>query len=125
MAFFKNITSLGINLWTNSPSITPGIAYMAVSLSVNTILTLLIIFRILLIRRNLRQALSTHSQTYTSIIALLIESAALYTIVGLMTVVTCGVGSPIQYALLPMLGQLQVNLSPVSVFHLSPLIQDI
>ncbi|KAI0089668.1 hypothetical protein BDY19DRAFT_943685 [Irpex rosettiformis] len=106
--FFPNITSLGINLWTNSPSIAPGIAYMAVSLSVNTSLTFLIICRILLIRRSLQQTLGPHySQTYTSIISLLIESAALYTIVGLMTVITCGVGSPIQYALLPMLGQLQ------------------
>lgn len=109
MIFFPNIASLGINLWANSPSLAPGIAYMALSLSINTILTLLIIIRLLQLRRVLFRTIgSSYSQTYTSLVALLVESAALYTIVALMTVITCGVGSPIQYVLLPMLGQLQV-----------------
>jgi hypothetical protein len=121
MIFFSNISSLGINLWANSPSLAPGIAYMALSLSVNTILTLLIITRLLQLRRRLFRAMGPSCiQTYTSLVALLVESAAPYTIVALMTVITCGVGSPIQYVLLPMLGQLQVStliMSPYSSSH--------
>jgi len=108
IVFFPNIAGLGVSRWTNSVSVGPGIAYMALSLCVNTTLTLLIVCRLLLIRRSFRRTLGPHhGQPYTSIVALLIESASLYTIIALMTVITCGVGSPIQYALLPMLGQLQ------------------
>lgn len=103
------IAGLGVNLWTDISAMT-GIAYMALSLTLNTTLTLLIIVRLLLIRRRLRAcALPEASSTYTSVVALLIESAALYTTVALLAVVACGVNSPMQYVLLPMLGQLQVR----------------
>lgn len=119
--FFPSITSLGINLWSSETS-TPGIAYMALSLSVNTILTLLIIGRLLYLRRKLNAIFGTygsdHSDTYTSVVALLIESAALYTVVALMTVVACGLSSPMQYVLLPMLGQLQVSTYPYNRYIL-------
>lgn len=92
-------------------SVAPGIAYMALSLSINTILTVLIIGRLLLLRRQLAKILPhVHNHMYTSVVALLIESAALYTIVALLTVIACGVGSSMQYVLLPMLGQLQVSM---------------
>ncbi|KAI0340470.1 hypothetical protein BDW22DRAFT_428740 [Trametopsis cervina] len=108
VVFFPNIAELGLNLWTNTPSPAPGIAFMALSLGISTILTLLIIFRLLLLRRRLRSVLGPlHGQPYTSLVALLIESASLYTAIALMTIIACGLGSPMQYALLPMLGQLQ------------------
>lgn len=91
-------------------SVALGIAYMALSLSINTTLTLLIIGRLIFLRRQLTKIIGpSHSRTYTSVVALLIESASLYTIVALMTVIACGVSSPMQYVLLPMLGQLQVS----------------
>ncbi|KIP10746.1 hypothetical protein PHLGIDRAFT_125269 [Phlebiopsis gigantea 11061_1 CR5-6] len=104
---FPQIAGLGVNLWTGI-SIGPGIAYMALSLSINTILTMLIIGRLLFLRRQISRTFGpASSEIYTSVVALLIESASLYTIVALMTVIACGVGSPMQHVLLPMLGQLQ------------------
>ena len=41
-------------------------------------------------------------------VAALIESAALYTVYALLAVIACGTNSPMQYVLLPALGQLQV-----------------
>ncbi len=87
-----------------------GIAYLVLSLSLNTVLTISIVWRILWIRHTLRRSLGPkHGREYTSLVALLIESAALYTIVALVAVIACGLNSPIQYALLPVLGQLQVS----------------
>ena len=106
-AFVPNIASLGSNLWTDISTV-PGIAYLTLSLSVNTILTFLIVGRIIYIRQRLRQFGTIQCEHYTSIISLLIESAALYTFWALISVIACGISSPVQFALLPALGQLQV-----------------
>ena len=91
---------------------------MALSLSINTILTMLIVGRLLFLRRKMSRAFGPAvSGTYTSVVALLIESASLYTIVALMTVIACGVGSSMQHVLLPMLGQLQVRRSYLLNHH--------
>ncbi|EKM57223.1 uncharacterized protein PHACADRAFT_27907 [Phanerochaete carnosa HHB-10118-sp] len=104
------IAGLGVNLWSDMAA-TPGIAYMALSLSINTTLTLLVICRLLYLRRKLSRIFEPHGSEqrdiYTSLAAMLIESATLYTAVALMTVIACGLSSPMQYVLLPMLGQLQ------------------
>ncbi|TCD68760.1 hypothetical protein EIP91_009906 [Steccherinum ochraceum] len=103
--FVPQIASLGSNLWTDI-STAPGIAYLTLSLSINTILTFLIVGRILYIGRRLRCFGPRYGQ-YTSVVALIIESAALYTFWALISVIACGVNSPLQFALLPALGQVQ------------------
>lgn len=107
--FFPKIEGLGVNLWTDT-SVAPGIAYMALSLSINTTLTISIIARLLFVRRQLGKAMGKDnpSQTYITAVAALIESAALYTVYALLAVIACGTNSPMQYVLLPALGQLQV-----------------
>ena len=93
-------------------SIAPGVAYMALSLSINTVLTLLIIGRLLWLRRKISKILGAdYKGTYISVVAVLIESASLYTIIAIMAVVACGISSPMQYILLPVLGQLQVSMT--------------
>ncbi|THH32554.1 hypothetical protein EUX98_g1618 [Antrodiella citrinella] len=104
--FTPSIASLGSNLWTDI-STAPGIAYLTLSLCINTVLTLLIVGRIIYIGRHLRQLGTLQNTQYTSIITLLVESAALYTFWALISVIACGVSSPVQFALLPALGQLQ------------------
>lgn len=98
-----------MNLWTDT-SVAPGIAYMALSLSINTTLTISIIVRLLFVRRQLGKAMGKEnpSQTYIIAVAALIESAALYTVYALLAVIACGTNSSMQYVLLPALGQLQV-----------------
>lgn len=106
--YVPSIASLGSNLWTDI-STAPGIAYLTLSLSLNTILTFLIVGRIILIGWHLRALGASHWRVYTSVITLLIESAALYTLWALISVIACGTNSRVQFALLPSLGQLQVR----------------
>ncbi len=98
-----------VNLWTDN-STALSLAYLILSFSTNVILTFAIALRLLCIRRTMRKALGDRSSIiYTSIVAMFVESASLYTVVALICIVACGVSSPLQNALLPMLGQLQVR----------------
>ncbi|KAI0765160.1 hypothetical protein C8Q74DRAFT_1371012 [Fomes fomentarius] len=102
-----NISMLIVNLWTDN-STALSLAYLILSFSINVILTFAIAFRLLCIRRTMRKALGDRSSIiYTSTVAMFVESASLYTIVALICIVACGVSSPLQNALLPMLGQWQ------------------
>ncbi|KAJ3527001.1 hypothetical protein NM688_g8186 [Phlebia brevispora] len=105
--FYPQIAGLGLNRWTDMAT-APAVIYLALSYSLNVTLMVLIIWRVLQVRWTLRQSLGKHhGKIYTSIVALIIESASLYVVVALMSVISCGINSPMQYALLPMLGQLQ------------------
>ncbi|OBZ77603.1 hypothetical protein A0H81_02403 [Grifola frondosa] len=105
--FLPNISSLILNLWTNTSTV-PGIAYLTLSLSLNVILTFAIVGRLVYLRRQSRKIGGPGcGVVYTSSVAILVESASLYTVVAFICVIACGVNSPLQNALLPMLGQLQ------------------
>ncbi len=109
-AFFPQIAALGLNVWTDMTTV-PAIVYLALSFSFNMILTLLIVWRILFVRFSIRQSLGKdHGRLYTSLAWLIMGSSALYAIVALMAIIVSGLNSSLQYALLPMLGQLQVIL---------------
>ncbi|KAI0360561.1 hypothetical protein OH77DRAFT_1517031 [Trametes cingulata] len=106
-AFLQDIGMLGLNVWTSSQT-APPLAYLSLSFSINLVLTLVIVLRLLHVRRELIPALgSRHTRVYTSIVAMLVESASLYTIVTLLSIIACALRKPLQNALLPMLGQLQ------------------
>jgi hypothetical protein len=61
-----------------------GTAFWSISVSLNVISTLLIAGQLLWHQRSLRQAGLQHSDQYTGIVAVLAESAALYSICGLI-----------------------------------------
>ncbi|TFK89670.1 hypothetical protein K466DRAFT_597605 [Polyporus arcularius HHB13444] len=104
----RNISLLSINLWTDR-STTLSLAYLALSLSINVTLTLAIVSRLIYFRRLLPKSIGDASirSMYTSVVAMFVESASLYTLVAFSCIIACGVNSPVQNALLPMLGQLQ------------------
>ncbi len=106
----RNISLLSINLWTDR-STALSLAYLALSLSINVTLTLAIVSRLIYFRRLLPKYFGDASirSVYTSIVAMFVESASLYTLVAFSCIIACGVNSPVQNALLPMLGQLQVS----------------
>ncbi|KAJ7107805.1 hypothetical protein C8R44DRAFT_528948, partial [Mycena epipterygia] len=85
-----------------------GIAYWSLSISLNVILTCSIAGRIWLVRHRTK-ALGTQSNSgqYVSITAMLIESAALYAIWGLVFLICYARNTPFQNILLPPLGQVQ------------------
>ncbi|KAJ7074778.1 hypothetical protein C8F01DRAFT_1225195 [Mycena amicta] len=89
-------------------SIQFGTAYWSLSISLNILLTLLITGRIMLLRRRIRSSLGTqHTQKYFSAVAMLVESAALYAIVGLIFIITYARSSTVQNLIFPPLGQVQ------------------
>ncbi|KAJ7430357.1 hypothetical protein B0H11DRAFT_2374447 [Mycena galericulata] len=91
-------------------SIQLGIAYWSLSIALNIILTLAITTRIWLVRRRLRNALSLGAQNsgqYVSIVAMLIESAALYAVWSTVFLICYARNTPFQNILLPPLGQVQ------------------
>lgn len=93
-----------------------SIAYWTLSISLNIILTLLISGRLLFFRNRIESSLGAHhAKTYSSLVAMLVESAALYSVTGLIFIISYARNSPFQNIVLPPLGQIQVT---VLVFNL-------
>ncbi|KAI0938691.1 hypothetical protein AcV5_000312 [Taiwanofungus camphoratus] len=99
-----DIARLNVNLWTNAPA-GYAIGYLAMSLSLNVILTSLISGRILYWRH---YSLEPRTKgIYAAVVVLLVESTSMYTVVAIISIITLGTSSPVQIALLPLLGQMQ------------------
>ncbi|EJD06440.1 uncharacterized protein FOMMEDRAFT_102223 [Fomitiporia mediterranea MF3/22] len=108
------LTQPNANLWTKT-TVNFGIPYWSISASLNILVTSLIVGKLFLIRRRTRAVLSTHhSRTYTSVAAMLVESAALYSITALIFIVTYARNSNVQNLVLPVLGQVQA-VSPLLI----------
>ena len=76
-----------------------AVAWISLSVSLNIIVTLMICFRLLRARALTLGALSPEmSGMYTSIVAVLIESAAPFSVIGIGLVVTTAKTSPLTYA---------------------------
>ena len=89
-----------------------GISYFSISLSLNVTLTLMIVVRLALHRRNLRKALGTSNESnglYTAIFTMLIESYTLYAIDFLLYIVPWALGSSIVTVFSSFLGPIQVR----------------
>ncbi|EIW55606.1 uncharacterized protein TRAVEDRAFT_82422, partial [Trametes versicolor FP-101664 SS1] len=114
--FIHTVAKAGLDLWTGG-EFTPCIAYLSLSFSINLVLTVGIVGRLMYIRHELGSTLGSEAaQVYTSIAAMLVESAAPYTLVSLLAIISCARRIPMQDALLPMLGQLQA-ISPIMVVY--------
>jgi len=96
----------GSNLWSRV-TVQFILPYWALSISLNVFLTLIISFRLLRMRRAARMILSAeHAKTYTSVITMIIESAALFSITSLWFIICYAMGSKVQNLILPVLDQL-------------------
>jgi len=110
------LTQPGASLWT-SVAISFGIPYWSISVSLNIIVTLLIVGRLFYLRMRTRMALSKeHAKMYTSIAAMLVESAMLYSTFGLIFIISYARNSMVQNVLLPTLGHIQA-VSPLLIIH--------
>ncbi|KAJ7807860.1 hypothetical protein B0H14DRAFT_3881764 [Mycena olivaceomarginata] len=82
--------------------VTYGTSYYTLSLGVNIILTLLIIGRLLVYRRNLLENLAVaHGAHYISLITIIVESAALYSLFALLFLITYAINHPTNQVWLP------------------------
>ncbi|KAJ3476308.1 hypothetical protein NLI96_g11250 [Meripilus lineatus] len=96
----------GANLWTRI-TFSFAVPYWSLSISINILLTLMIIYRLVTTRNLLISALGKeHARDYTSLIAVTIESASIYSIVSLIYIVAFARNSAVQNLCLPVLGQL-------------------
>lgn len=79
------------------------------SLAINVVVTLLIAGRLLLFRRRVIRILGAgHVSHYANFSAILIESAAMYTIYLLLFVVTLAINNPVFCVFAQSVGQVQV-----------------
>jgi len=94
----------GSEVWT-SLAVNFGLGYFSLSLSLNILLTLMIVTRLILHTRNIMGA---PARVYRAIITMLIESSALYAINSLLFVGPWGAGNHAADIFLPILAQTQV-----------------
>ncbi|KAH6899466.1 hypothetical protein BKA70DRAFT_1313556 [Coprinopsis sp. MPI-PUGE-AT-0042] len=101
-----------------------GVAYWGLSVALNVGITLAIAGRLLHMRSKHQGILSGSSNafrpdTYTSVVAMLIESASLYAVWALLFIILYGKGSYVQNYILPSLGQVQSISSLLIIFRVS------
>ncbi|PIL31163.1 hypothetical protein GSI_05860 [Ganoderma sinense ZZ0214-1] len=78
-----------------------GFAYFALSLGLNVVLTTLVVARLLAFRRaNIAFLPPEHAKQYLSITAVIVESAALYSVFAIMFLITYGLKLPVNLFLL-------------------------
>jgi hypothetical protein len=88
-----------------------GLPYWALSMTLNLLVTILIVGRIFWARKRLRALLGpNYGKTYTGIAAMLIESAAPYALVSFVLIVLYGIGNIANVLFVPVYCQVQVGL---------------
>ncbi|KAH7922971.1 hypothetical protein BV22DRAFT_1016233 [Leucogyrophana mollusca] len=93
------------------------IPYWACSVAQNVVSSLLIAARLLHYRRRLHKALGSHTgHPYLTMIAMTVESAALYTLFGIITLVLYSLGNTTESIFVPILGMMQV-IAPNLIIH--------
>jgi hypothetical protein len=108
----------GLSLYSKLP-MAYGTSYYIISLSVNIMLTLLITVRLLWYRRIVSESLSPeHATQYLSLAAILVESAALYSVFALMFIISYAINNPINQIFLGVASAAQVCLIPLVAFHI-------
>ena len=95
------------SLWSSLP-------YFAISFSLNVLLTLMIVIRLILHTRNIRSAMGTTGSGgfYKAVITMFIESCALYAVTSLLIIGLWVPGNHVSEVFLRILGQTQVRASP-------------
>lgn len=91
-----------------------GVPYVSLTISLNIIVTALICGRLLSLRREIGKVLGpSHAKMYTSIIAILVESAALFTVFGIVYVIVYARKSQSSFALVQIWGDFCVSSVPI------------
>lgn len=99
----------GLSLYSALP-LAYGTSYYAISLGVNIVLTFLIIIRLFQYRRTILRSLPPdHAKHYVSIMTVLVESAALYSVFAIIFLITYAVNNPINQIFLGVAQASQVS----------------
>jgi hypothetical protein len=89
-----------------------GIGYFSVTVSLNVLLTLMIVLRLLLHSRLVRDAMgpiTRPSGIYNAVVSMLVESSTLYAVTFILFIGTWATMSPAAFIFFPILAQTQVR----------------
>jgi len=92
-----------------------GLPYYSIAISLNVLLTLMIVIRLVLHSRDVRSTLGAPcgiSGLYKALITMLVESSALYTVSSLLVIVFWAAGSTVAEIFFPVLAEVQVRAFP-------------
>ena len=94
--------------------ISTAFPYLSVSVSLNILLTLMIVIRLILHTRNVRTAMgmSGIGGLYKTIIIMLIESCVIFAVSSVLVLVPMGIGNPAYYIFMPILCEARVRTPP-------------
>lgn len=107
--FLKQVGTPSASPW-DSTGINWTIPYYTMSLSLNIIVTILIAGRLLVYRNRISRVMGKgHGADYTSLAAMVVESAAIYSTFSIMFLVPFATGSPIAQLFLQALSPVQVS----------------
>src|ERR1700761_5923108 len=90
-----------------------GLAYFTLSLSLNLMLTLMIVYRIWSHKRSMRN-MSDHDKAFTSITTMFVESAVLYTIALIPLLATFALNSDYNQVFLAVAPSVQVSVFKIA-----------
>ena len=80
------------------------------TIAINATMTLAIAYRLLRMRRRITATLGAeHARMYTSVAAMVVESAAVYSVTGLVFIICYARNSSVQNLILPILDQVVVS----------------
>ena len=106
-----------LSLWS---SLNYSLPYFALSLALNISVSCLIVARLVHLRCTLTNLLgSEHAIQCTSIIAMIVESALLFSVFSVLSLVTYAMNHPLQNIFLQMLPQIQVRQIQFDSYHFS------
>ncbi|KAI9461088.1 hypothetical protein HD554DRAFT_2131070 [Boletus coccyginus] len=113
-----------IQVSTTNAYVTNGVnftlPYLSLSLALNIILTIAIVLRLLTFRYRVISLLGPkHGTQYTSIAAMIIESAALYSTVSITFLILFGIGNAVSQVFLQSLSQFQTIATFLIVFRVA------
>ncbi|KAJ6631197.1 hypothetical protein B0H10DRAFT_1773766 [Mycena sp. CBHHK59/15] len=102
----------------SSSTINYTLPYMSISLALNILVTIAIVARLFLYRRRISNAFGIeHGSQYTSIAAMLVESAAIYSAFSILFLVPFGMNSALSQLFLQALSEIQIIATILIVFR--------
>ncbi|KAF9068958.1 hypothetical protein BDP27DRAFT_1294411 [Rhodocollybia butyracea] len=109
----------GLSFYSRLP-LAIGTSYYSISLGVNIILTILITGRLLVYRKQiLRSMPAEHAKGYISLLTIIVESAAIYSICALLFLITYAVNNPANQIMLGISGAAQQIVSYLIIYRLA------
>ena len=93
-------THPGLSFYSKLP-LAFGTSYYSISLGVNIILTILITGRLLVYRKQITDSLpAEHAKGYVSLLTIVVESAAIYSVCAFLFLITYAVNNPANQVLM-------------------------